>query len=243
MSFLRPGGRRPTESSAAVGRRLRALTLAIVAAGALVAAGVAPTAPATAMAKEGGAELKARRHFAVGEYQEALDVYANLYAETLHPTYLRNIGRCYQKLREPDRAIDSFEEYLRKGKNLPAEQIAEVKGYIAEMEELKRSRAAAAVPAAPAGTNAGVRPEPAAGAGANVPAPALEPAPPPVEPPSAVARPEPPPESSPFYTRFWFWAAVGVVAVGLTTALLLFGADRTPDTGNLGVFDARDRRP
>jgi hypothetical protein len=43
-------------------------------------------------------ELKAREDFAGGRYQEALDLFARLYAESLHPNYLRNIGRCYQNL-------------------------------------------------------------------------------------------------------------------------------------------------
>ena len=47
-------------------------------------------------------ELKAREDFAAGRYQQALDVFAKLYAETLHPVYLRNIGRCYQNLGDPD---------------------------------------------------------------------------------------------------------------------------------------------
>ena len=51
-------------------------------------------------------EIKAREDFAAGRFQEALDIFARLYAESLHPIYLRNIGRCYQGMRNPDRAID-----------------------------------------------------------------------------------------------------------------------------------------
>lgn len=50
-------------------------------------------------------ELEARTSFARGDYDQALSLYVGLYAETLHPTYLRNIGRCYQQLRQPGRAI------------------------------------------------------------------------------------------------------------------------------------------
>ena len=95
-------------------------------------------------------ELKAREAFAAGRYQEALEMFAKLYAETLHPIYLRNIGRCYQNLGEPDQAIISFREYLRKAKNLRAEERAEIEGYIAEMEELKKQKEAAATAATPA---------------------------------------------------------------------------------------------
>ena len=59
-------------------------------------------------------EMKARESFAAGRYDEALELFAKLYAETLHPVYLRNIGRCHQKMREPQKAIDAFKDYLAK---------------------------------------------------------------------------------------------------------------------------------
>jgi tetratricopeptide (TPR) repeat protein len=90
----------------------------------------------------GDREKQAREAFALGNYTEALEIYGRLYAETAHPTYLRNIGRCYQNLGEPDKAISSFREYLRQGKNVTAEQRAQIEGYIREMEELKRQREA-----------------------------------------------------------------------------------------------------
>ncbi|HVV51344.1 MAG TPA: hypothetical protein VHO06_16865, partial [Polyangia bacterium] len=49
-------------------------------------------------------EMKAREDFAAGRYDEALELFAKLYAETLNPIYLRNIGRCHQKLKQPDKA-------------------------------------------------------------------------------------------------------------------------------------------
>ena len=59
-------------------------------------------------AGDSGDELKARTAFAAGDYKEALDIYARLYAETMHPKYLRNIARCHQNLGNPDKAISSF---------------------------------------------------------------------------------------------------------------------------------------
>ena len=85
-------------------------------------------------------ELKAREAFAAQRYQDALDLFAKLYAETLHPIYLRNIGRCYQNLGQPDKAIISFREYLRKRKRSTRRGAREIEGYIEEMEELKRRR-------------------------------------------------------------------------------------------------------
>ena len=74
------------------------------------------SAPGHAAADDGD-ELKARTHFAAGEYKQALDIYARLYAETMHPTYLRNIARCHQNLGNADKAISSFREYLRKARD------------------------------------------------------------------------------------------------------------------------------
>jgi tetratricopeptide (TPR) repeat protein len=107
------------------------------------------TAPAHAQG-DADRDTRARAYFAVGKYQEALDLYGKLYADTLHPTYLRNIGRCYQNLGEPDRAISSFREYLRQAKGLDPAKRKEVEGFIAEMEELKRTRAAAQLAPPPA---------------------------------------------------------------------------------------------
>ena len=66
-------------------------------------------------------EIKAREDFAAGRFQEALDIFARLYAESLHPIYLRNIGRCYQGMQDPDRAIATFRDYLRKAKGIDLE--------------------------------------------------------------------------------------------------------------------------
>src|SRR5258708_35518510 len=89
--------------------------------------------------------MKARESFAAGRYDEALDTFAKLYAKTLNPVYLRNIGRCFQKKREPQKAIDSFQDYLTKtksGKNkISADERAEIEGYIKEMQALREEQA------------------------------------------------------------------------------------------------------
>jgi hypothetical protein len=173
-------------------------------------------------------EMSAREAFAAGRYQDALDLFVKLYAEKLHPNYLRNIARCYQNMGEPDRAIGSFREYLRKAHKVTAADRAEVDGYIAEMEQLKKTQVAAKQ-----GGDAkdpGFKPAPAA------PAPAPAPPPPqqvviverevaPKSPPppgidlSAKPIPTSAPEaepSSPVYARWWFWAIVGgVIAAGV----------------------------
>jgi len=152
-------------------------------------------------------EVKAREDFAAGRYQQALDAFAKLYAETVHPTYLRNIGRCYQNMGDPDRAIISFRDYLRKKKEITPEERAEVEGFIAEMEALKNRRSG--VPA----SSSGDTPPPTS---------SITPLPTAPEPKSGGAAPEvlvsqparPAEESSPVYMRWWFWTIVGAAAVG-----------------------------
>jgi tetratricopeptide (TPR) repeat protein len=182
-------------------------------------------------------ELRARKLYAAGDFQGALDIYTDLYGRNPHPTYMRNIGRCYQNLGEPDRAIRAFRDYLRTSKDLAPEARREVEGFIKEMEELKRSRepSPAASPGAPAESSA---------AGARAPAPAA--------PPSASSQvaarapkldaPTPPAsvsnlssEESPLTVkaapssadggsilgRWWFWTAAAVVVGGVVAGILL----------------------
>jgi len=171
-------------------------------------------------------ELKAREAFAAQRYQDALDIFAKLYAETLHPIYLRNIGRCYQNLDDPDRAISSFKEYLRKAKNPTADETREVEGYIKEMEVLKERKEASASSATESAktesSDAPVKPLPSATpppSGSSATA-------------SVVLTPPPPAAegSSPFYTRWWFWTIVGgVVAAGVGIAFAAGVFTKTED--------------
>jgi tetratricopeptide (TPR) repeat protein len=105
-----------------------------------------PAGRAGAAGGEDPREVRAREDFAVGRYQEALELYGKLYVETMHPTYLRNIGRCHQFMGQPDKAINSFREHLRRATDLTATQRAEVEGFIREMEDLKRRQATEAPP-------------------------------------------------------------------------------------------------
>jgi len=47
-------------------------------------------------------DVRARELFGLGKYAEALVLFCKLYADTTHPTYLRNVGRCYQNLGQAD---------------------------------------------------------------------------------------------------------------------------------------------
>src|SRR4051812_20286483 len=165
-------------------RGIRAACLATVVLAAL--AGSAAAAPSET-------ELKARQAFASGRYDQALELFAKLYAETLHPTYLRNIGRCHQKMREPQKAIDAFHDYLAKSKRLPKDEQIEIQGYIKDMETLRDEQAKAAAPPPPVAPPVLTAPPPST-------------APPPTTATATLTAAPPPPEgaSHPFYTRWWF---------------------------------------
>jgi hypothetical protein len=178
-------------------------------------------------------ELKARESFAAGRYDEALQTFAKLYAETLHPVYLRNIGRCHQKMREPQKAIDAFEDYLAKTKTgkekIGADERAEIEGYIKDMTALRDEQARTAVAPTPPPP---VTPLPGTNAAQPLPA-----APPPVEPranpPAATLTATAPPpaqdEHHPIYTRWWFWTIIGVAVVGgVVGAVALSGGTTKP---------------
>jgi tetratricopeptide (TPR) repeat protein len=174
-------------------------------------------------------ELKAREAFAAGRYDEALQTFAKLYAETLHPVYLRNIGRCHQKMRDPQKAIDAFKDYLAKSPKtgrdkVTAEERAEIEGYIKEMEALRDSKAATPAPAP-----APVTPLPTA-----QPAPTPAPAPTTTEPapaaPVVLTAPAPAAEAStPVYKKWWFWTLVGAAVVGGVVIGVVAASGSKPD--------------
>jgi len=210
------------QSGNSIFRSISAMLLAF----SLIAVGIVPTPAYAAQGKQekrekkekkDPREMQAREAFAAGSYKEALEIYTKLYAEKLHPTYLRNIGRCYQNLHEPDRAISSFREYLRKAKDIPADERAEVDGYIKEMEDLQRQTAEAAKPA----------PQPLP-----VSAPPVTPVAQ-AQPVLFQQQPAPAPEAAPFYKRAWFWGVVaGVVVAGTVAGLAAGGVFSSKNNNN-----------
>jgi tetratricopeptide (TPR) repeat protein len=190
-----------------------------------------------------GRPQRAKELFAAGRYQESLDLFAKLYAETLDPVYLRVIGRCHQKMENPDLAIDAFKEYLRKSKRLAPDKRQEVEGFIAEMEALKQQRrreaeAAARRPTATAPPPMAATPAAAPVASARPLPPSLS-VPPPGPPEASLVSPafpaEPEARSAPVYKRWWFWASIAAVAVagGVVAATTLKPGREEPFHGDL----------
>jgi hypothetical protein len=190
-------------------------------------------------------EMKARETFAAGRFDEALEMFAKLYAETLNPIYLRNIGRCHQKLREPQKAIDAFHDYLAKGKKISADERAEIDGYIKEMEALRDEQAKQAAPPPPpvqpiAPPQPNGNPPPGYGApppGYAAPPPGGYAAQPPQPAAALVSQPgQAPPAATPVYERWWFWTAIGVVVVGGVVAAVLLSGGTTKPSCPTGVM-------
>jgi len=179
-----------------------------LAAGILFVAALLAAAPAEAAPSR--REIQARQEFAAGRYANALELFAELYAQTLHPTYLRNIARCHQELGDPDKAIASFRQYLSKARDLKAAERQEVEGFIADMEALKRRREEAARPAA------APPPPPVSLVARNTEQP-----PPPA---MVTGGPEPERQPRPVYRRWWFWALVGGAVVAGGAGLWASGA-------------------
>jgi hypothetical protein len=222
-------------------RSVRVASLSVLLASAVGALCHSPVALA-ASKKADKREVEARHAFAAGRYQEAADLFAELYAEKPHPTYLRNIGRCYQNLHQPDQAINAFHDYLRQAKDLSSAEKAEVNGYIAEMEALKKKQDKEKALAAP--------PPPPAPSPSPAPPPPVIPAAGPVAPAGtqagsahpnlvqATTTPsEAPSQAEPFYARGWFWGVVGgAVVLGVAGGLWAGGVfSKAPNHCPVGV--------
>jgi hypothetical protein len=135
--------------------------------------------PSAADASDRGPARRAKELFAAGRYLEAVEILAQLYAETNDPVFLRNIARCYQRLPDPDRAIASFEEYLLRGSAIiDTAERQQVRGFIRDMEELKKRTAAEKAPAAATPARLEIAsPAPAAPPSAGLPPVTLPPSP------------------------------------------------------------------
>jgi len=82
-------------------------------------------------------ESQAKTDCLAGRYQAGVDLLARLFAETGNATYIYNQGRCYEQNGKCDEAILHFREFLRKAKDLAAEEKAEVNGHIIDCQAMK----------------------------------------------------------------------------------------------------------
>jgi hypothetical protein len=212
-----------------------------------------PGAAVAADKQANALEMKARESFAAGRYDEALQTFAKLYAETLHPVYLRNIGRCHQKMREPQKAIDAFQDYLAKTKTgkdkITADERAEIDGYIKDMQAMvDADKAAHVAPPPPVAPVVPVAPAPVTpiqpGPGVTQAPLYAAPLPTATDPNAPGAAPAisttPAEESPPIYKRWWFWAGVtAVVAAAIIIPVVVASSGSTRDACPSGVTCAK----
>jgi hypothetical protein len=157
-----------------------------------------------------------------GDTKKGTELLADLYLDTNDANHIYNQGRCFEQNGQKEQAIPRFEEYLRKQKNLSADEVEVVRKRIESLQAAVDHRGKSA------------QPEPAA-APTPVPVP-LSPVPaastiPPTAAPTNTAEPlgilqtaptPEPQETAPVYKRWWFWTGIGaVVAGGVVTAVVL----------------------
>jgi tetratricopeptide (TPR) repeat protein len=181
---------------------------------------------------------KARAHFQQGDtyfkldkYPAALQEFEQAYLAKQDPSFLYNIAQCHRLMGNRVEAIRFYKRYLADAPTAANRPVAEK--HIRDLESAigAEELTGAHPPPSPlppksgevggAGTSP-TRPPPTA-----PPPLALEARPPPPSRSDAVltnpALPPPSPaDDHPFYTKWWFWTAVGgVVATGVLLALLL----------------------
>lgn len=199
-----------------------------------LALGLAARAPAVAaQPAPADAKLVSRQHYdeataayKLGHFEAALAGYEAAYQAFAAPAFLFNIAQCHLQLGRWDRAIFFFEGYLRElpqatNHALVEELIQEAERKRREADEAERQRREAEALRLERERRAAEERELAR---------RLD---------TAVAPP--PRAEAPVYKKWWFWAAVGGVAAGAATAVVVgTGGTRTVlPAGSLGTWDRR----
>lgn len=164
---------------------------------------LASTASAENRDKAREAFQRGNQHYALGEYDAALQEFKSAYRNFEDPTFLFNIGQCERQLERRADAIRSYRMYLVNAPDAPNRDV--VRGLIDRLEHEVAEERAAKTPTTP-------------------PAPtSLSPAPATATP--ALPAPQSPGvteihRSKPAYKRWWFWTVIGgVVVAGIATGV------------------------
>jgi tetratricopeptide (TPR) repeat protein len=148
----------------------------------------------------------------LAEYGRALESYKEAYNIKADPALLFNIAQCHRLLGHTDEAIAIYRSYLREAPD--AKNRADVEKRIEELQA-QQSIAATATPTADPATKmppATTQETTAKPAGLNLSPPQAADA--------TATNPSPESPTPSFYTRWWFWTAVGAVAAGATIGFL-----------------------
>jgi hypothetical protein len=81
-----------------------------------------------------------------GDYAKGVAILSELFVDTRDPTYIYNQGRCFEQSRKYEDAIGRFQEYLRAGRNLSADEVADAKKHIADCKQLQSEQSPPAPP-------------------------------------------------------------------------------------------------
>ena len=201
----------------------------------------APKADDAAIAKAKEHYKKGTFFYDTGEFDKAIAEYLAGYEVQSDPVFLFNIAQSHRQLGNHDKAVFFYKSFLRNSPNAANAEM--VRQRILELEELiqKKKESLEKPPGSPEPpvSSGGVKPSPSP-----LPSPRPEPSASPVASPSpspspvkvpdpakvaAGTDPEPGPGpvdgpsdggSRPIYKKWWFWTALGVVAVGATVAVV-----------------------
>ncbi len=78
-------------------------------------------------------EREARKACFTGNIDRGVEILVDLYGETGHPNYIYNQARCFERNGKYDQALLSYEDYLRKARDVGTAERAEVEKSIAEL--------------------------------------------------------------------------------------------------------------
>ncbi|HEY7373626.1 MAG TPA: tetratricopeptide repeat protein [Polyangia bacterium] len=183
---------------------------------------------------------KARAHFQQGDtyfkldkYATALQEFEQAYLAKQDPSFLYNIAQCHRLMGNRVEAIRFYKRYLSDAPTAVNRPVAEK--HIRDLEAALGAEELTGAHPLPPSPPSPPRSGDSGGAGTSpsrppstAPAPlALEARPPPPSQSDAMLTSPPgsspsPADDHPFYTKWWFWTAVGgVVATGVLLALLL----------------------
>lgn len=172
----------------------------------------AATAQARALYEHGLNEYRRR------DYRRAIMFYEQSLKLSQRPSLLFNIAQCYRMLEDPSRALDFYRQYLAvwraQNPSQPAPNYDEVRNYIESHS--KNVTPPASQPTEPPKVVLDVPKSTVV----ETPEPAFT-SEPRKEEAGETARSSTKPLTKPFYKTWWFWTSVGVLAGGVTAALIV----------------------
>jgi hypothetical protein len=113
---------------------------------------MAASAAAGAAESHEAREREARKACFTGNVDRGVEILVDLYVETQHPNYIYNQARCFERNGKYDQALLSYEDYLRKAKDIGDAERGQVEKSIAD---LRAKVGGTPVPGGGAGTGTG----------------------------------------------------------------------------------------